>query len=57
MKKFNPTLLPEQVLNRTKEAFSDGVSKQTKSWYEIIQDYVKTNKFAHLYESTTKNIL
>lgn len=32
-------LLPHEVLWRTKEAFSDGVSKLTKSWFEIIQDY------------------
>ena len=50
VKKFNPTLLPEQVLNRTKEAFSDGVSKQTKSWYQIIQEYVKEIVYPHLYE-------
>jgi asparagine synthase (glutamine-hydrolysing) len=33
-------ILPHEVLWRTKEAFSDGVSKQTRSWYQIIQDYV-----------------
>ena len=33
-------LLPDQVLWRTKEAFSDGVSKQNISWYEIIQEYI-----------------
>ena len=33
-------LLPNEVLWRTKEAFSDGVSKQNISWYEIIQEYV-----------------
>jgi len=33
--------LPEEVLWRKKEAFSDGVSSKKKSWYEIIQDYVK----------------
>ena len=32
-------LLPKEVLWRTKEAFSDGVSKQTRSWYKIIQEY------------------
>jgi asparagine synthase (glutamine-hydrolysing) len=32
-------LLPEHVLNRKKEAFSDGVSGQT-SWFQIIQDFV-----------------
>jgi asparagine synthase (glutamine-hydrolysing) len=32
-------LLPKEVLWRRKEAFSDGVSKDTKSWFEIIQDF------------------
>ena len=32
-------ILPLKVLWRTKEAFSDGVSKSTKSWFEVIQDY------------------
>lgn len=32
-------LLPEHVLLRRKEAFSDGVSGQT-SWYQIIQNFV-----------------
>lgn len=37
---FNDTnLLPKEVLWRTKEAFSDGVSKQTRSWFEIIQEH------------------
>ena len=35
--------LPDEVLWRTKEAFSDGVSKQTRSWYEIIQEFVETD--------------
>ena len=34
---MDPTLLPSSVLWRRKEAFSDGVSSQEKSWYEIIQ--------------------
>lgn len=34
--------LPDEVLWRTKEAFSDGVSSHTKSWYEIIQDYIES---------------
>lgn len=37
--------LPSEVLWRTKEAFSDGVSKQTKSWFQIIQDYVDLHAF------------
>jgi asparagine synthase (glutamine-hydrolysing) len=32
--------LPEEVLWRKKEAFSDGVSSLEKSWYEIIQEKV-----------------
>jgi asparagine synthase (glutamine-hydrolysing) len=32
-------LLPEEILWRRKEAFSDGVSKQTRSLYQIIQEY------------------
>jgi asparagine synthase (glutamine-hydrolysing) len=34
-------LLPDSILWRTKEAFSDGVSKSTRSLYQIIQDYIK----------------
>lgn len=33
--------LPKEVLWRRKEAFSDGVSKATKSWFEVIQDHTK----------------
>lgn len=33
-------LLPREVLYRTKEAFSDGVSVKVRSWYEIIQEKV-----------------
>ncbi len=38
---YDKDLLPEQVLWRTKEAFSDGVSSLQKSWYEIIQESLK----------------
>ena len=48
MSKQFPNILPEEVLWRTKEAFSDGVSSKEKSWYLIIQehitDIIKTNK-------------
>jgi asparagine synthase (glutamine-hydrolysing) len=33
------SLLPVEVLMRKKEAFSDGVSKTTRSLYQIIQEY------------------
>jgi asparagine synthase (glutamine-hydrolysing) len=35
-------ILPFDVLWRKKEAFSDGISGKTKSWFEIIQDHIKT---------------
>lgn len=41
---FEPNLLPKEVLWRTKEAFSDGVSSQEKSWYQIVQRYVEEQK-------------
>ena len=33
-------LLPEDVLWRSKEGMSDGISSQTKPWYEIIQNNI-----------------
>jgi len=39
---IEPNLLCKDVLWRRKEAFSDGVSKHVKSWFEIIQDHVDT---------------
>jgi asparagine synthase (glutamine-hydrolysing) len=33
-------LLPEEVLYRRKEAFSDGTSTQEKSWFQIIQEHI-----------------
>ena len=42
-KEANPEndYLPDEVLWRKKEAFSDGVSSKNKSWYQIIQEYAK----------------
>jgi asparagine synthase (glutamine-hydrolysing) len=34
-------LLPEEVLNRKKEAFSDGVSGGSKAWYQICKDHAE----------------
>lgn len=50
----NTGILPNEVLWRRKEAFSDGVSKQSRSWYEIIQEKIPSyvvNEFK-LYKST-----
>ena len=41
---MNKSLLPLEVLYRTKEAFSDGVSGLERSWYQIIQEKVKIVK-------------
>lgn len=38
---MNPELLPTEVLWRTKEAFSDGVSSLEKSWYQIIHEKLR----------------
>jgi asparagine synthase (glutamine-hydrolysing) len=40
-KAFDGTnILPHEVLYRTKEAFSDGISSKEKSWFQIIQEYI-----------------
>jgi len=43
-------LLPDEILWRRKEAFSDGVSKQTRSLYEIIQQHISENCYLQTYE-------
>jgi len=48
-------LLPEEVLWRRKEAFSDGVSKTTRSLYEILQEYATT--IIHLVNIKTKHLM
>jgi asparagine synthase (glutamine-hydrolysing) len=35
-------LLPDDILWRRKEAFSDGVSGHERSWFQIIRDYIDT---------------
>ena len=35
-------LIPDEVLWRSKEGMSDGVSSNEKGWYSIIQEYVDT---------------
>lgn len=39
---FDNGLLPDDILWRSKEAFSDGVSKAENSWHKIIQTYVNS---------------
>ena len=33
-------IIPDEVLWRPKEAFSDGCSSESRSWHKIIQEYV-----------------
>ena len=39
-KAFDNGLLPDEILWRSKEAFSDGVSSKKKSWFEILQCHI-----------------
>lgn len=42
LRKICEDYLPESIVWRTKEAFSDGVSSVSDSWYSIIQNFVET---------------
>lgn len=44
LRKSFPTVIPDSVLWRTKEAFSDGVSSSTKSWFQVIQEHVAAHQ-------------
>ena len=52
-------LMPDDILWRRKEAFSDGVSGHERSWFQIIRDYIDTkvtndeyNKYKEFIEYT-----
>ena len=53
---YSPGLLPSDVLWRTKEAFSDGVSGEKKAWFEVIQDHIKEKVYSHMIDSKGKII-
>ena len=42
--------LPNEVLYRQKEAFSDGVSAETRSWYKIIEEHLDKNNLVKNYD-------
>ncbi len=52
--KENP-YLPDEILWRQKEAFSDGVSSQTRSWYTIIDERIKKN-FGESYDTIPESL-
>ena len=41
----NGQFLPKEVLWRSKEAFSDGVSSHSRSWYQIIQEKLPESSY------------
>jgi asparagine synthase (glutamine-hydrolysing) len=50
-KAFDATnILPETVLWRKKEAFSDGVSSKERSWFQMIQEYINKKFEENNYE-------
>ena len=53
-KAFDNGILPSEVLWRTKEAFSDGVSSLKKSWFEIIDEKVRLLNEFKTYEPYLK---
>ena len=46
--------LPQELLWRRKEAFSDGVSSLKRSWFEIIREYVDSKVSNEEYEEAIK---
>ena len=48
----NDKLIPDEVLWRQKEAFSDGCSSLRKSWFEYIQEYIETKITDEEYKNT-----
>lgn len=48
---YGKQILPDEILWRKKEAFSDGVSSKGRSLYTILQEYISTTlKFENYYE-------
>jgi asparagine synthase (glutamine-hydrolysing) len=49
-------MIPQEVYNRRKEAFSDGVSSKTRSWFDIIKEYTdKKMEGVNLGKETSEN--
>ncbi len=47
---FLNNILPNEVLFRKKEAFSDGVSSKERSWFQMIQEYINKKFETNNYE-------
>ena len=53
--KSNP-ILPEEILWRKKEAFSDGVSGKEKSWFQWVQEFLNAKVSDEEFEKEKKNL-
>ncbi len=49
-------IIPQEVLWRRKEAFSDGISSTKKSWFEYIQEFVDELILTEEFESINKDL-
>ena len=49
------TLLPEEILWRTKEAFSDGVSGNDGDWHQIIKQTIEKGKLTNVFNNISLN--
>ena len=56
IQKMEPTLLPSEIVWRTKEAFSDGVSGNAGTWYQIIEKKVQDVAAAGFAEVIEPNV-
>ena len=48
--------LPQEVLYRTKEAFSDGVSTMKRSWFSILQEHIEIKYPDEIFNKKTDGI-
>jgi asparagine synthase (glutamine-hydrolysing) len=61
MTRENKPFLPDEILWRKKEAFSDGVTGTSRSLYQILQEHAESHveslfriRFSHLQPETTE---
>ena len=45
---FKDGYLPNEVLYRKKEAFSDGVSSKDKTWKDVLEEYIKNKYYSEI---------
>jgi asparagine synthase (glutamine-hydrolysing) len=53
----DPHILPQQVLNRTKETFSDSLSTSKSSWYSVLQAHIKQQTSTCAFQSLMESML